>query len=560
MEIKRGIPVSPGIVIAEAFVLDSEEVRIPQRTIPAADIPVNLERFEQARMLSLNELESIRSQLVRDGRGHLAMIFESHQQILNDPTLTHDIRKRIEENQLTAEFSVARTFRQYKKMFLDIADPFFAHRATDFADIEKRLLKNLLGKRREDLANIKRPVIVFSHDLTPSQTAQLEPSKVAGFATDVGGPTSHTAILANALGIPAVVGLGNITAEVATGDIVILDGGNGKVILNPDESTRQRYLKRQEVLEANSRKLLEEVGQQECTTRDGVRVHLYANIEFDHEIPQAVKNGADGIGLFRTEFIYVQKKGHPTEQDHLDVYRSAHRMLAGRPLTIRTMDFGADKFAEELGLAHEDNPFLGCRSIRLSFEQLDIFRTQLRAILRASELGPTRVMFPMIISVQEVQHARAIFDDVKDELRKRGVGFDDKIKIGIMIEVPAAALIAHELAKHVDFFSIGTNDLVQYTLAVDRNNEHVAHLYRPDHPAVLELIKRTIDAGIANDIHVAMCGEMAGSPDHTNLLMDLGLRHFSMNPHSIPHVKKQVLRSTLLSVPPADRASTADVN
>ncbi|CAG1771520.1 partial PTS system, fructose-specific IIA component,PTS-EI.PTSI, ptsI; phosphotransferase system, enzyme I, PtsI,PTS-HPR.FRUB, fruB, fpr; phosphocarrier protein FPr, partial [uncultured bacterium] len=387
-------------------------------------------------------------------------------------------------------------------------------------------------------------VIIVAHDLSPSQTATLDKSMVVGFATDAGGATSHTAILANALGIPAVVGLGTLSQDISGGDIVVIDGKSGRVIVNPDDETRERYEERVKGFEERGKKMVSAAAKAERTTKDGQRITLYANIEFDEEVDYSVMMGAEGVGLFRTEFIYAKYGTHPTEEQHYETYAKAHKALAGKLLTLRTMDFGADKYAAEAGLDHEDNPFLGCRSIRLSLREPRLFITQVRAILRAGLLGPTRMMLPMISGIEEFRQAKQLIEGVKQDLTREGIDFRKDMPVGMMVEVPSAAIAIDSFIDDAAFFSIGTNDLVQYTIAVDRNNQHVANLFKHTHPAVLRLIRNVIQAGRAANKPVSVCGEMASEARFAILLLGFGLREFSVGPQSIPELRTILSRLT----------------
>lgn len=544
MEIKKGIGVSPGVVISTAVVLDAEDLLIPKRSIPPEDVRDELQRLKQAISASVVDLTRLREAITTKHGKEIGGIFDFHLGLLKDKTLLKQINHEISTQHTTAEYAVSVVMRRYATNFLQMSDRYLSERVKDIHDIEKRLLHNLIGQRAEDLLHLDRDVVVIAHDLLPSQTASLDRRRVRGFATDVGGRTSHTAIVARAMGIPAVVGLGDITGEVSGGDTVIIDGNRGVVIINPDDdqlAEHREYERQLTRLEAD----LATLNDLPAQTRDGHVVSLQANIEFPEEITDAVSRGAQGIGLYRTEFLYLSRSTEPTEEDHYASYVEALRLLQGRPLVIRTLDLGADKYTEEGRANPERNPFLGDRSIRLCLHDIPMFKRQLRAIMRASTLGDVRIMFPMISTLMELRQARMILNDVMEELEDEGVPFRRDIPIGIMIEVPSTALMANLFAKEVNFFSIGTNDLIQYTLAVDRTNERVAGLFCPAHPAVLALIRDVIRAAVRNQISVSVCGEMAGEPLYTLLLLGLGLNIFSMNGPDIPEVK-QIIRSTTM--------------
>lgn len=545
MDIKKGIAVSPGVVISTALVLDAEDLVIPRRHIEQAAIPAEVARFEQALVDSAHDLSQLRDGIATEHGKEIAAIFDFHIGLLRDPSVTKQVIAEISGNLATAEHAVSLVMRKLAGTFQRMSDRFFSERVKDIYDIEKRLLRKLIGKRHEDLTRLEHDVVVIAHDLLPSQTATLDRRHVKGFATDVGGRTSHTAIVARALGIPAVVGLGNITAEISGGDTVILDGSRGVIIVNPDE---QQLIENREFGERLVRleTELEKLRDLPAETRDGHVVALQANIEFPEEVDDALSRGAQGIGLYRTEYLYLAGGGHePSEEDHYRAYAEAIRRLNGRTLVIRTLDLGADKYTQARQANPERNPFLGDRSIRLCLHDIPMFKRQLRAIMRASVLGDVRIMFPMITTIMELRQATMVLRDVIEELEDEGVACKREISLGAMIEVPAAAIMAEQIAKEVSFFSIGTNDLIQYTLAVDRTNERVAGLFSPAHPAVLRLVRDTIETAARNNISCSVCGEMAGEPLYTLLLLGMGLKIFSMNGPDVPEVKK-IIRSTTI--------------
>ena len=544
MEIKRGIAVAPGIAIGEAFVLDSEGLLIPERHVAPDEVDGEIARLRQAIENSKAEIGSIHDRVTSKLGPEVGEIFLGHMKLLEDEHLWHECVDRMRERNYTPEYAVSRVLRRLIKAFRQINDDYFAHRVSDVFDIEKRVLRNLLGKKREHLNQLDREVVVVAADLTPSQTANLDTDKVKGFATDVGGRTSHTAIVARALGIPAVVGLETISTDLSGGDTIIIDGNRGQVIISPDEETLAKYRERERSLHLFEAQLIEELKGLPAVTTDGREVKLLGNIEFPREIAASLYYGADGIGLYRTEFLYMASKEPPTERDHFQAYSQAVRELGGRPIAVRTLDLGADKFAAVDGQpTREANPILGCRSIRYCFRNLDIFTTQLRAILRASAFGNASILFPLITSLTELRRAKSVVMEVMEELDRSDIPFNRDIPMGIMIEVPSAALMADALAKECDFFSIGTNDLVQYALAVDRGNERVAHLYNPAHPAILKLIKMAVDAGAAHGIPVSMCGEMGGEFLYTMLLIGMGITQFSVSPPGIVPEMKKIIRS-----------------
>ncbi len=544
METRKGIAVSPGVAIAPAIVLDSEQFRIPRRDIESDEIQAELARFQEAVERARQEVRELRQRVAADIGEKLGAIFDVQDALLGDPSVIDEIRELVERKRYSPEYAVSQILKGYAKKVLALPNRYMAERVADVWDVEKRLLRNLIGAKRESLHQLTEPVIVIAHDLTPSQTAGLDPSKVLAFATDIGGRTSHTTIVARAMGIPAVVGLRNITADLSGGDTVIVDGNRGLVVIDPDEPTITRFHK----AEQRFHRMEEELGHLRdlpATTTDGHEVLLWGNIEFPHEVQACLARGASGIGLYRTEFIYLDRDDEPSEEDHYQAYAEAIEACKGRPITIRTCDLGADKFTHLSDDYDERNPFLGCRSIRFSLQYVAGFKTQLRAILRASALGPVRIMFPLITNLKELRQAKMLLADVREDLEEEGIHASTDIKVGIMIEVPSAAIMVRQFAQECDFFSIGTNDLTQYVLAVDRTNERVASMYTPGHPAVLRLIKTVTDAARDAEIEVAVCGEMAGEPNYVLVLLGLGIQVFSVSPATLLEIKK-VIRSVTM--------------
>lgn len=541
MTVKRGIPVSGGYCVGRAFVLDTEDARPPKRRVPPAQV-------EHERLVAQRALESAHADILSQWEGlrdrlgaEVADIFKGHAAILRDPNLRKRVMETIGEKHYSAAYAISVVLLQYQRRFE--ATEFLKDRVRDLVDVKKRLLRHVEGETRQELADLAESAIVVAHDLTPSQTALLDRThKVLGFATDLGGPTSHTAIMARGLGIPAVVGLDNLTASVSTGDTLILDGTHGVVIVEPDDAQIAEYRGQAEKHVALIRSL-EELRDLPAETRDGRRVELYGNIEFPEEVAECVSRGAAGIGLFRTEFLFLRGGPEPTEEDQFQVYRQVAESLGDQPLIIRTLDLGADKYRHRKEWEAEPNPFLGLRSIRYCLQHREVFWPQLRAILRASVHGKNiRIMFPLISRVMELRQASFVLKLAMEELEEEGFEIRKNIPIGAMVETPSAALCSREMAREVSFLSIGTNDLVQYTLAVDRSNERVASLYTPHDPAVLRLIRMVLRAGGRQKIDISLCGEMAGDPMSTILLIGMGLRKFSMSSANIPEVKK-IIRS-----------------
>ena len=544
MEIRKGIAVSPGLAIASAIVLDSEQFRIPRRSIEPRETAAELARFQGAVQRALAEVRGLRERVATDVGEKLGAIFDVQDALLTDPRVSEGICELVQREHYAPEYAVSTVLRGYAKKFLSLPNRYMSERVADVYDVEKRLLRNLIGAKRETLGTLRDPAILVAHDLSPSQTASLDRSKILAFATESGGRTSHTAIVARAMGIPAVVGLKNITSDVAGGDTVIVDGNHGLVIINPDTLTIARSREANERFRRMEREL-GDLRDLPAVTLDGHEVKLWGNIEFPHDIETCLARGATGIGLYRTEFLYLDRGEDPTEEDHFQAYAEAIDHLKGLTLTIRTCDLGADKFTHLTDDYDERNPFLGCRSIRFSLQHIALFKTQLRAILRASALGPTRIMFPLVTNLKELRQAKMLLADVREDLEEEGASFDADMKVGVMIEVPSAAIMARHFARECDFFSVGTNDLTQYALAVDRSNECVASLYTPGHPAVLRLMKTVAEAAHESGVELSVCGEMAGDPIYIPVLLGLGVQVFSVSPATLLEIKKGIRTITL---------------
>ncbi|TWT85500.1 Phosphoenolpyruvate-protein phosphotransferase [Posidoniimonas polymericola] len=533
----QGIAVSPGVAIGEAIVLDNEGFRIPRRFLARNVVQRELTRLHEAIARVTSDIEESRQRVSEQLGDEYASIFSAHVQMLNDPRLREELEEMIRDRHYSPEYAVSRALRRYAKVFQSLKGDYMAERANDVFDIEKRLLHRLLGERREDLAKITSEVLVLARNLTPSETAHMNPRFVRGFATEVGGPGSHTAIVAEGLGIPAVVGVGAFLSDASGGETVIIDGDEGLIILQPDEETLARY--RHEVdHQRDLANRLTSLKDLPAETTDGIQVQLLGNIEFPSEAQQCLDRGVNGIGLYRTEFLYLANKGEPTEEEHYQAYRDVAEAMAGFPVVMRTLDLGADKLPALPDPEDERNPFLGLRSIRLALKHVDMFRTQLRAILRASVTKNIRIMFPLISTLIELRRAKMVLADAMEDLEEEGVPFDRDIKVGMMVEVPSAVMMMDHFCDEVDFFSIGTNDLVQYTLAVDRSNKDVASLYTSADPAVIKLIKMSIDSADAHGKPISMCGQMSGNPLYTMLLLGLGLRSLSTTPAAAPELKR----------------------
>ncbi|MCY9513652.1 phosphoenolpyruvate--protein phosphotransferase [Paenibacillus apiarius] len=540
----QGIGASSGIAIGKAFVLPTWEWDVPEEKMDPTDLAREFERLYEGIRSSRDEIEFIKSEIREMVGSEESTIFDAHLAILEDPIFMNEIQGIIQRQYKAAEVAVKEAIDHFVTMFDLLDDEYMKERALDIKDVGNRLLKHLLGAPEITLPTDTQPYILVAKELSPSQLVHLNPKNVLGIVMLMGGKTSHSAIMARALGIPLVLGLeGKIVKPIQTGDFIIVDGEHGVVYIDPPEDILSWYEARRDFY-AQEADELKKIVSLPAVTNDGYEIHLASNISSTRELEIAEQNGAEGVGLFRTEFMYMDRSYPPSEAEQLTVYRDVAEYFKDSAVIIRTLDIGGDKPMEYLDLPEEDNPFLGYRAIRICLDRRDLFKTQLRAILRASAFGAVSLMFPMISSVEEVRAAKEILEEAKQELRAEALPFDEQLPIGIMVEVPAAAMIADQLAEEVDFFSIGTNDLVQYTLAVDRMNEQIAHMYDPFHPAVLRLIRHTIEAAKKRNIAVGVCGEMAGDPRAVPLWVALGINKLSMSSRSIPRVKAAIRRAS----------------
>ena len=534
-----GIPASPGIVFGKALVLKEEKIVLDTQKISEDQVEAEVARFYAGREAAVEQLNSIHQRALKSLGEEKAAIFEGHLMILEDEELEEEIIDYLRSNKVNASVAASKIIDQQVEMLSEIDDEYLKERAGDIRDIGNRLIKNILGMHIVDLGDITEESILVAYDLTPSETAQLNLEKVLGFITDIGGRTSHTSIMARSLELPAIVGTNDVTARVNTGDYLILDAVNNRVYVNPTQAEIDE-LKTLEAKLAEEKAELAKLKDLPAVTLDGHKVDVVANIGTIRDCEGAHRNGAEGVGLYRTEFLFMDRDQLPSEEEQFIAYKEVVEAMEGRLVVLRTMDIGGDKELPYLNLPKEMNPFLGWRAVRIALDRREILHAQLRAVLRASAFGKLAVMFPMIISVEEIRELKSVLETLKAELRAEGKAFDENIQVGVMVETPSAAVNAKFLAKEVDFFSIGTNDLTQYTLAVDRGNELISHLYNPMSPSVLGLIKQVIDASHAEGKWTGMCGELAGDERATLLLLGMGLDEFSMSAISVPHIKKLV--------------------
>ena len=539
----QGIAASDGIAIAKVYTLTEPDLSFTK--ISVEDTDKEISRLEEALVVSTKEIELIKETALKNLGEEEAQVFEAHLMVLSDPELVGQVKDAITSQKVNAEHALKEVSDMFISIFAGMEDnPYMQERAADIRDVSKRILANLLGVKIPSPATIKDEVVVVAGDLTPSDTAQLNRKYVKAFVTDIGGRTSHSAIMARSLEIPAIVGTKEITSLAKDGDLIIIDGLSGAVFLNPSEDVVAEYRAKAEAFAAQQAEW-EKLKDADTFTKDGHQVELAANIGTPKDLEGVIHNGAEGVGLYRTEFLYMDSHDMPTEEDQFEAYKAVLEGMNGKPVVVRTMDIGGDKELPYLPLPHEMNPFLGYRAIRISLNEPEMFRTQLRALLRASVYGKLRIMFPMIATLNDFRGAKALLLEEKAKLVAEGVAVSDDIQVGIMIEIPAAAVLAHQFAKEVDFFSIGTNDLIQYTMAADRMNERVSYLYQPYNPSILTLIKHVIDSAHKEGKWAGMCGEMAGDQTAVPLLVGLGLDEFSMSASSVLKTRSLISKLTL---------------
>ena len=539
----QGVPASPGIARAPIHVFSIETDDVVKYHIDAAHVPDEIARFESALIQTRVQILEMQQQIAEAIGAKDAGIFDAHLLVVEDQTLIDEVLRKLESELCNVEFVFQEVASRYVESLSKIDDPYLRERALDIQDVTRRVIRNLQGKSARPFLSVNKPHLLVAHNLTPSDTATMNREQVRGLALDLGSRTSHTAIMARSLGIPAVVGLHDATEKLETGAPALIDGYNGLLIIHPSEKTLREYAEIERQKDAITQTLTR-LRETKSTTRDGRHIVLSANIELPEEVDAVLANGAEGVGLYRTEFLYLNQTALPTEEEQFAIYHDVAQRVAPDPLIIRTLDLGGDKLADNIESSDELNPFLGWRAIRFCLENLPIFKTQLRAILRASVYSNVKMMFPMISGLDEVRRGLQIVEECKDELRWEGKIFNERLEIGVMIEVPTAAIMADLLAREVDFFSVGTNDLIQYSVAIDRTNERVAHLYEPSHPSVIRLLKMVADAAHANHIWVGVCGEMAGEVLFTPLLLGLGMDELSASASLVPRVKSAVQRVT----------------